>query len=226
MQKLMVVGVGPGDPELVTLKAQRVLKETPVVFYPVKSAGEKGIALEIVRGFIPPGTELVEVVFPMVKDRAVLEEAWKKGAETILTHPARWGAFVTLGCPQVYSTFFYLSPYLRGLAVEVVPGVTSFSACSARTGEPLILGDQTMAVLSASHPEGVPWEQLKGFSTLVFMKMPKDPDGVRRIAERLEEMGFSKLFYLRRCFMEGEEISEGLPENPQGYLAQVVFKKG
>ncbi len=225
MERLMVVGVGPGDPELLTLKAHRVLQKAPVLFYPVGSPGEKGVALQSVKGFLPTSTELVEVVFPMVKERTVLEEAWEKGARLILGSPHRWGAFVTLGCPEVYSTFFHLLPYLGDLDVEVVPGVPSLSACLARTGEPLLLGDQCMAVLSASHAEGVPWDSLGGFSTVVFMKIPRDADEVTRIARRMESMGFSRVFYLRRCFMEGEELVRGIPTNPRGYLAQLVFKK-
>jgi precorrin-2/cobalt-factor-2 C20-methyltransferase len=158
VRRLVVVGVGPGDPGLLTLRAKEVLQEAPVVFFPVKAFGEKGVALEIVKGLIPSSTELVEVVFPMVKDQQALEEAWKGGAERILNHPAPWSAFVTLGCPQVYSTYFYIHPYLKGVEVEIVPGVTSFSACSALTGEPLVLGSEAMAVLSASHLEDVPWE--------------------------------------------------------------------
>ncbi len=225
MRRLVVVGVGPGDPELVTLRAARVLKEAPVIFYPVKSPGERGIALEIVKGLVSKEAELVEVVFPMVRNETLLREAWRRGAEAILYHPQPWGVFITLGCPQIYSTFFYLGPYLGSLEVEIVPGVTSFSACSSRTGEPLIIGDQGMAVLSASHLQGFPWESLKGFSTVLFMKMPRNPRDVRGLAERLGGMGFSKVFYMRRCFMEREEIREGLPEEPEGYLAQVIFKR-
>ncbi len=226
MKRLVVVGVGPGDPQLITLKTREMLQKAPVVFFPVKASGEKGVALEIVREHIPSTAELVEVVFPMVKDETVLKAAWQKGAKTILSHPAPWGVFVTLGCPQVYSTFFHLKPYLEGIEVEVVPGVTSFSACSAKTGEPLVLGDETMAVLSASHLEEVPWEALGGFSAVLFMKIPRDGSEIAGIAERMRELGFSRLFYLRRCCMEGEEIVGGLPENPEGYLAQLLFKRG
>ena len=225
MRRLIVIGVGPGDPRLLTLRAREVLQKAPVVFFPVKAPGEEGVALEIVRGFIAPSAELVEVVFPMVKDQQVLKDAWKRGAETILNHPVPWGAFVTLGCPQVYSTYFYIHPHLNEIEVEIVPGVTSFSACSALMGEPLVLGNETMAVLSASHLEDVNWESLAGFTTVLFMKIPRDAGEVESIAERMNSLGFSKVFYLRRCGMDGEMISRGLPENPQGYLAQLVFKR-
>jgi len=226
MKKLVVVGTGPGDPELFTFKGARVLKETPVVFYPAKVPGERGTALEIVSEFIPPTTPKVELVFPMVREREALEKAWKANARIICSHEAPWGVFVTLGCPQVYSTFYYLLPFLEGMEIEVVPGVTSFSACSARLGEPLVLGGEAMAVLSASHLEEVPWEILGEFSTLVFMKIPKDERNLRALVDRVTQRGFKRVFYLLCCGMEGEVVMEGLPPAPQGYLALLIFRKG
>lgn len=226
MKRLVVVGMGPGDPELLTLKGVRVLREAPVVFYPARVPGERGAALEIASKFIPPTTPRVELVFPMVRERGALEKAWRANARIIHSHEAPWGAFVTLGCPQVYSTFYHLLPFLKGVEIEVIPGVTAFSACSARLREPLVLGGEAMAVFSAAHLEEVPWEILGEFSTVVFMKIPRAAGDLRALLDGVTQRGFKRAFYLSRCGMEGEVVTEGLPPSPQGYLALLIFRKG
>ena len=132
--KLYGVGVGPGDPELLTKKAERVLREADVVAVPDKGAGEK-TALNIVADIVG-GKELLYCPTPMVRDRAVLDGCYEKIADDIcaLLDAGKVVAFITLGDPTVYSTYIYVHKKVlaRGYAAELVPGVPSFCAVAAR----------------------------------------------------------------------------------------------
>ena len=140
--KLYGVGVGPGDPELLTKKAERVLREADVVAVPDKGAGEK-TALNIVADIVG-GKELLYCPTPMVRDRAVLDGCYEKIADDIcaLLDAGKVVAFITLGDPTVYSTYIYVHKKVlaRGYAAELVPGVPSFCAVAARLNTSLCEG--------------------------------------------------------------------------------------
>ena len=133
MGKLYGIGVGPGDPELLTLKAHRILNAADVIFCPEKEAGAGSFAFDIIQGLLKDTkAEIVNLVYPMHYHGSQLREMWKQNAGCIAQYlnGDRTGAFITLGDPAVYSTFMYTLPYIEeaGVEVEVVPGVTSFCA--------------------------------------------------------------------------------------------------
>jgi precorrin-2/cobalt-factor-2 C20-methyltransferase len=151
------VGVGPGDPELLTRKAERILRSVDVILAPVSNLTEASVALGTIREFIDEGRqEIIVHQFPMTSDRALLIPAWQGAAELIAAHAeaGRSVAFITIGDPLFYSTFIYLLRILREqwpqLPVEIVPGISSINAAAAEAALPLVEGDEKMVVIPAT----------------------------------------------------------------------------
>lgn len=151
MGKLYGIGVGPGDPELLTLKAHRILKEADVIFCPEKETGAGSFAYDIVKDLLEQGkAKIVNLVYPMHYHGKQLREMWESNARSIAAHlkGESTGAFITLGDPAVYSTFMYTLPYIEetGISVEVVPGITSFCAVADTMKMPLVAWDEDLVV--------------------------------------------------------------------------------
>ena len=148
------IGVGPGDPELLTIKAARILGQVAAVFAASSSKNDHSIAQAIVAPHLPPGTAIIRLAFPMTRDTTALEAAWHANAVTMADRLAtgRDAAFITLGDPMLYSTFAYVLPCLRtllpGLTVTIIPGITSLQAAAAATGTPLAASGENLLVAS------------------------------------------------------------------------------
>lgn len=186
------VGVGPGDPELLTLKGARLIRDAQVVVVPVGRADAASHALSIAEGNLDPSRqEIFPLVFPMTKDRTSLETAWGEAARRVLD---QWRSgkrivILTIGDPMLYSTTLHLCRSMTvlepGIQIRYVPGVSSITASAARGGLPLGTGDERCAIL----PGDVTDEELEtlcgSFETLVFMKvsrrLEKVISGIRRL---------------------------------------------
>jgi precorrin-2/cobalt-factor-2 C20-methyltransferase len=149
--RLIGVGVGPGDPELVTLKAARVLASADRVFVPVLDPGDTGRAEETVAAHTPPD-RIERVVFAL--DPAHRDAYWTAAGERVaawLRETGGTAAFATIGDPNIYSTFGYLAGAVRdalpGVAVETVPGITAMQALAAASGTVLVEGREPLALL-------------------------------------------------------------------------------
>ncbi len=207
------VGVGPGDPELLTLKAARVLSQVDVVFTSAQARSGKSLALDIARPHLTGTEEIVALPFDHTFEGVESGEAHRANAQRVvevLRRPAT-AAFLTLGDPMTYSTFTYLLRELRQLEptvpVEVVPGVTSFAAAAARSCQPLAEGDESLTVVSAAR--GV--ERLEGALELsenvVVMKSYRNLD---RVCDLLEQRGHgADALYAVRCTRPGERCVRG-----------------
>jgi precorrin-2/cobalt-factor-2 C20-methyltransferase len=149
------VGVGPGDPELITVKGMRVVQQVPVVAFPAGLGGKLGIAQRIVAPWLQAGQVELPLSFPFVQDEAVLEEAWQVAAKTVWEFLNREQdvAFVSEGDVSFYSTFTYLAQTVQRLdpTVEVkpIPGVASPLAAAAALGLPLAVRSQRLTILPA-----------------------------------------------------------------------------
>lgn len=191
--RLYGVGVGPGDPEWLTLAALRVLVRVPTVAYPAGAEGEGGLAYEIVRAYLDPSRqELLPLAFPMTRERAVLEAAWDRLADEVAGRllGGRDVAFVTEGDPLLYSTFVPLSERVVArhpeVEVEVVPGISSLAGAAARLAWPLGQGDERLAVVPATDDREALKAVLEQFDTVVLLKVAKVFD---EVVDLLEEMG-------------------------------------
>lgn len=194
-----VVGVGPGDPELMTLKAVRVLKNSPVWLAPAAHKNGSSTALSIASGVINgEEKEILTHYFPMKKVHAgkqtdpEVEKAWQDAANIIEGHLAagRDVAFPTLGDPAIYSTGFYvfetLMEQVEDMAVEIIPGVSAIGATSAAAGVPLCLGDERMVVIPATFEDTKLKEILQKFDCIVLMKVHRVMDRLVNLLEELD----------------------------------------
>ena len=213
--KLYVVGVGPGDPELLTIKGMRVLERMRCICVPKGREEGSSLALSIVGKVVQlEGKEIIEAHFPMRKTKdaehgAELDEKWNETVKTV-HDKLKSGldmAFITIGDPTIYSTFFYLYDRLvnadPGLDIEIIPGVSSINASAARARVSLSLADGKIAVLPATYIENLKGI-LEKFDTVVLMKVHRV---FGKIVGVLEELGLTgNAVYVVRAGMEDEKI--------------------
>ncbi|MBO2536188.1 precorrin-2 C(20)-methyltransferase [Rummeliibacillus suwonensis] len=174
------LGVGPGDPELITVKAFRVIQETPVIAYPRKRKGSKSYAQRIVDVYIRPGEkEMLGLVFPMTKDQAILDAEWRKTIEIVYDklQEGKDVAFVTEGDPLLYSTFIHMMKLMQELHPEIevktVPGISSFNGSASRLGIALADGDDHVAIIPATDEYDVMRKAIEDHDAVVFIKVAK-----------------------------------------------------
>ena len=220
------LGVGPGDPELLTLKAVRILREAYVIAVPDKGSGEK-TAFRIVQEYVADKT-ILTCVTPMVRDQAVLDAAHDQIAADIcaLLEDGKNVAFITLGDPTVYATYMYIHRRVlsRGYEAVLVPGVPSFCAVAARLNTSLCEQSQRLLIVPASHKDME--DCLNVDANLVFMKAGRE---IGALKEKLAEHGLLEHASLvANCGMEGEQVWEHFADMPEntGYFSVVLVKKG
>lgn len=204
------IGVGPGDPELITIKAQRVLSQTPVIFVPKKGEESTSYAHSIIAGLIRPDQQVVELVFPMLREREHLAQHWQNAVDAIWAHLEKGQdcAFVNLGDPLLYGTFINVIGALRSkcqeLEIEVVPGISSITAAAAGALVPLAIDDDRLAIISGRCDDNFIRQALSDFDTVIFMKMYRVFDHLLGI---LEELNLAqKCIYIEKCSTKNERI--------------------
>jgi len=172
------VGVGPGDPELLTRKAERILRSVDVILAPVSNPSEASVALGTIREFIDAERqEIIVHQFPMTSDKSRLIPAWQEAASLIAAHAeaGRSVAFITIGDPLFYSTFIYLLRILREqwshLPIEIIPGISSINAAASEAALPLVEGDEKMVVIPATAGIEQIAAALNHYETVVLLKV-------------------------------------------------------
>lgn len=228
MAKFYGIGVGPGDKELLTLKAVRVLSGIDVLLLPEAKAQGGSIAYEISKDYINSDAELVYFEFPMVTDAAVINEAGRKASELVSRYvkSGKNIAFITLGDPSVYSTYGYIVKNLeQNIEVETIPGITSFCAAAAKTSRQLVEGDEILSIIPATAPTEKIEQAVSASGGTVFMKVYRHGD---KVAELLEREGLLKSSVLvKRCGFADccieKDVNEGLKKDKQ-YLSVILAR--
>lgn len=192
MSKFYGVGVGPGDPELLTLKACRTLKQIDILVTPHTKCGSDSLALSIAKPHLDTDLTVWERVFPMSTDPKVLEAAWDAVADEIQAAvlSGKSVGFITLGDPMTYSTYIYLLARLRGkVPTETQSGITSYQGLSAEVQIPLVEGDTPLVIVPCTAPMEDLKEMIRNNDSLVLMKLSKHFREIIDflIAEGLEE---------------------------------------
>ncbi len=219
------VGVGPGDPELMTVKAIRMIRENKIIAVPGTKA-EETVAYQIAVQTVPElkDKELVPISMPMTHDRAVMKENHEKGAELIESYLDQGEnvIFLTLGDPTIYSTFSYLQRIVEshGYETGLVSGITSFCAAAARMNIPLVEWNQPLHVIPAVHRlEG----KLDQAGSYVLMKSGKKMEQVKEILTESKR----EVCMVENCGMENEHIYKDIKEIPDsaGYYSLIIAKE-
>jgi precorrin-2/cobalt-factor-2 C20-methyltransferase len=224
--KLYGVGVGPGDPDLITVKALKIIQRIKVIAVP-DTGGEANIALEIAAKAADLGVkEILKLHMPMTKDIRALDASHDEAARVVAgkLDTGEDVAFLTLGDPTIYSTYMYIHRKVMeaGYETSIVEGVPSFCAAAARLGISLCEGAQALHVIPATY-QYENYTQLPG--TKVLMKSGKALDAVQK---QLKSEGLlDKAVMIERCGMEGERIYHNLAEikEEKSYFSIIILKE-
>lgn len=224
--KLYGVGVGPGDPKLLTLKAIEVIRAADYVAYPTSGKNASNVAYEIVREYIQD-KETLEYLMPMSRDKAYVQACHDACAEDVKKHLAEGKtiAFITLGDPAIYSTYIYIHKKVKeaGFDTQLIPGITSFCAVAASLDDSLCEGGQPLIIVPASYEaldQTIDYEGNK-----VYMKSGKSIVDLR---EKLRDKGMlDQAKMVVKASMEDEEIFESLDDIDEktSYFSIVVVKE-
>ena len=223
--KLYGIGVGPGDPELLTLKAVRIIKECDVIAVPGKEKDET-VAYKIVRQAIPEIVEkkCLEIDMPMTKDKEKLAQSHTIAFEKIskVLDSGQNVAFLTLGDPCIYSTYIYVHQKVEqaGYETEIVSGIPSFCAVSARLNQGLVERNEMLHVIPSSY--GIE-EGMKLSGTRVLMKAGKK---MGQVKEQVKKMN-AQVDMIENCGMADEKIYHNVEEIPDeaGYYSLIIVKE-
>lgn len=219
------VGVGPGDPELLTLKAVRIIESSEIIAIP-SSDKEKCVAYKIALGAIPElkDKEILHIPMPMTKDEALLEKSHKLGAEKIIDKlkEGKNVAFLTLGDPTVYSTYLYVHKIVlkENYSAEIISGIPSFCAASARINTGLVEKSEQLHIIPASYQID---EALELPGTKVFMKSGKK---IELVKEKIKNTNCNGVM-IENCGMENEKIYENIDDikEDSSYYSLIIVKE-
>lgn len=229
MAKFYGIGIGPGDSELVTVKAARILAGIDAVLLPEARSSKGSIAYDIAKEYINPRAELVYSEFPMTADTGVINLAGVKAAAIVEKYikEGKNIAFITLGDPSIYSTYGYILRNLAGgIEIETIPGITSFCASAASLNRLLVEGEEVLSIIPATASV----DKIDGITELsdgmAYMKVYSNSDKLVNLLEKHELLDKSVL--VKRCGMEDcsveTDVRKGLSQGRQ-YLSIVLARK-
>jgi precorrin-2/cobalt-factor-2 C20-methyltransferase len=216
--KFIGIGVGPGDPELITIKAAKALQTADIICIPKANVDKPSLAVTMIQPILKERKvkpEMLEHIFPMTKDDISNQELWDKNANTIAqkVNMDKTVVFITLGDPMFYSTFIYLYQSLQknhpALKLEIIPGVSAFNACAASARIPLAEKEELITVIPSDFDEKLVEQAAKCSENLIFIKCAYR---LKELVPVLERAGFkenSTIALIRRCSMTNETVIMG-----------------
>lgn len=225
--KLIGIGVGPGDIELLTLKAAKVLESIPVIFSPKSAKEKESIALSIVKPLLEKRDDykkvmIVEPIFPMIENKNELEKIWNSAADLVSQYlnTGRDVAFITLGDPSIFSTYSYLQKRLvDDYEVETIPGITSFTACAAARNEALVEQNDILTVVPKIDKRIS--NVIEYSDSIVLMKASRNST---KLELKIKNDKRDKDIYsVQNCTRENEKIVEGF-SHEKPYLTTSIVK--
>ena len=211
------IGVGPGDPELITIKAVKALKTVDVICVPKSHASKPSMALGMVKQIMnerEKPAEILELVFPMTKDELNNRKLWVENAAIVAAKAKKSNvAFITLGDPMLYSTFLYLYECVKEtypeIELEIIPGVTSVSAAAASAKLPLAEKEEVVTIMPSDLNATLIEKTAKHADNIVFMKCAHH---IKEFIPMLLKSGFTKnstIALVKRCTLPEEKVLVG-----------------
>jgi precorrin-2/cobalt-factor-2 C20-methyltransferase len=225
------IGVGPGDCELLTVKAVRIIKSVDCIFAPRADSKGFSLALDIVKD-VCEGKRIVEQVYPMVKDKSKLETAWLASAKEIKRELEDGNnvAYLTIGDPLTFSTYCYLLQQLSKIIpsqnIHTIPGITSYNAAASLANFPLIEQNERLAIIPISEEVNELRPILNSFDTVILMKVAKKLDEVIELLEEMELI--DKSLFASYIGFDNEFITRNLLSlkgEGKGYLSVIIVRK-
>jgi precorrin-2/cobalt-factor-2 C20-methyltransferase len=221
------LGIGPGDPELVTLKALRLLQAAPVLAYPAPEEGDS-LARAIVAGHLPGGQTEIAIRMPMVAARFPAQEVYDRAAAEIGGHleAGRDVAALCEGDPFFYGSFMYLfGRVAESFPVEVVPGVSSLTACAAVLGAPLAARNDVLTVVPATLEPQVLAGLLRDAEAAAIIKVGRHLQKVRKVLRLLGLLERAR--YVERATMGEQRILPlaDLTEESAPYFSMILIHR-
>ncbi len=196
MPGLIGIGVGPGDPDLLTVKAVKAIQNADIIMCPASKQDRPSIALSVVESLIDKSKnqQIIKLIFPMTKDRDVLEATWKKNAkimaETVLS--GKNVVYLTVGDPYLYSTWIYMHKDLTenypDMQISVIPGIVSMFTFASKIGVSIAEGAEKVAIIPSCYDLSSVKQIAKNSETLVFLKDGRYFD---QVVDLLKESGFA-----------------------------------
>ncbi len=230
--KLYGIGVGPGDPDYLTIKAVNILKKVEAIYCACSTKNRHSIAYDIASKYIPENTPIKFLPFPMILDRDKAENYWENHAHKVLDdiNNGKEIAFLTVGDPLTYSTFGYLMKSIKKIApntdIEVVPGITSYQAAAAASNTILVEAEEVLTVISGVKG-GEYLRRLDGLSeNIVFLKAYKNIDDIILALQETDRL--EKSIAVIKCGFEDEVIIKDikiLKKEKPNYWTIIISKK-
>ena len=224
--KFFGIGVGPGDTELLTIKAAKLLKKIDVICSPRSAESKRSLALSIVQPILDDRDddyEILDPLFPMIEDKLALNTYWDQAAEIIAEKLVQGKdvGFITLGDPTVYSTFSYVAKRLKDLdfQIDVIPGITSFTGCAAAAGISLAEKDEIVVIVPKvdDRLEGI----LEYGDTFIIMKTSRHSEILEEIISK--DKREKSIISVQNCSMNDENVFEGFSKDKK-YLSTTIIK--
>jgi precorrin-2/cobalt-factor-2 C20-methyltransferase len=222
------LGVGPGDPELITLKAWRIIAQAPVIAFPVAN-GNESLARKIAAPFIPEDATELPVLLPMRNERGPGREAYDTACPAIISHldGGRDVAFLCEGDPFFYGSFMYLFQRIASShETIVVPGVTSVAACAAVTGRPLVARNEVLTILPAPLSRKRLQAEIESSEAIAIVKVGQHFDKIRDL---LTDLGVAdRAIIVEKATREEERITmlADVPAGERPYFSTILIYKG
>ena len=225
--KLYGVGLGPGDPELMTLKAHRLIAAAAVVAYPALEQGDS-FARAIAAGAIAKGAQEIPIPIPMTIERGPAQTAYDKGAAEIATSLEAGKDVVVLceGDPFFYGSFMYLFSRLADrFETEIIPGVTSVTACAAVLARPLSARNEVLSIILGPMPEAQMRDRIRTAEAVAIMKVGRHLPKIRRVLDQLNLT--HRAGYIERATLPNQQVSP-LADAPATapYFSMILVTKG
>ncbi|MGL4308519.1 precorrin-2 C(20)-methyltransferase [Cetobacterium sp. SF1] len=223
------IGVGVGDPEMITLKAIKALKDLDVVILPEAKKDEGSTAFSIAKEYLKENVEQLFLEFPMISDVEKKKIIRRENAEKIEEYlkEGKNIGFLTIGDPMTFSTYVYVLEYLSdNYEVKTIPGISSFADMASRFNFPLVMGDESLKVISL-HGDVDIKKEIENSDNIVFMKVTRC---YNQLKEALIETGnMNNIIMVSNCGKENQEVFfdiENLAKEDVHYFTTLILKKG